>query len=253
MAGEVVIEVRDLTVRFGPRTILERVSLEVRRGEIFVILGTSGCGKTTLLRHIIGLRPPEGGTIRVLGVDLARATDAQRDAVWRRTGVLFQTGALLKSMTLEDNVALPLREATGLPEPFVREMARLKLAMMGLEDAADLLPSELSGGMQKRGGLARAIALDPEILFFDEPGAGLDPVTSVELDELILSLNRHLGTTMVVVTHELSSINKIAQRAIMLDAETRGIIAEGTPAEMRERSPHPKVRAFFRRERVPEK
>ncbi len=252
MAEEVVIEVRDLTVRFGARPILERVSLEVRRGEIFVILGGSGCGKTTLLRHMIGLRRPEGGTIRVLGVDLARAGDAERDAVWRRSGVLFQTGALLKSMTLEDNVALPLREATGLPEPFVREMARMKLAMMGLEDAADLLPSELSGGMQKRGGLARAIALDPEILFFDEPGAGLDPVTSVELDELILSLNRHLGTTMVVVTHELQSIYKIASRAIMLDAEARGIIAAGTPAEMRDHSRHPKVRAFFRRERVAE-
>lgn len=250
--GESVIEVRDLTVRFGPRTILEHVSLEVRRGEIFVILGGSGCGKTTLLRHIIGLRKPEGGSVRVLGVDLAKAGDTERDAVLRRAGVLFQSGALLKSMTLEENVALPLRESTGLPEPFIRELARLKLAMVGLEHAADFLPSELSGGMQKRGGLARAIALDPEILFFDEPGAGLDPVTSVELDELILGLNRSLGTTMVVVTHELQSINKIAQRAIMLDGEAKGIIAEGTPAEMREHSPLPKVRAFFRRERVQE-
>jgi phospholipid/cholesterol/gamma-HCH transport system ATP-binding protein len=155
-------------------------------------------------------------------------------------------------MTLEENVALPLRESTGLPEPFIRELARLKLAMVGLEHAAGFLPSELSGGMQKRGGLARAIALDPEILFFDEPGAGLDPVTSVELDELILGLNRSLGTTMVVVTHELQSINKIAQRAIMLDGEAKGIIAEGTPAEMRDHSPLPKVRAFFRRERVRE-
>jgi phospholipid/cholesterol/gamma-HCH transport system ATP-binding protein len=250
--GETVIEVRDLTVRLGGRTILDRVSLEVRRGEIFVILGGSGCGKTTLLRHIIGLRRPQSGSIRVLGVDLAAAGDSERDAVLRRTGVLFQSGALLKSMTLEENVALPLRESTGLPEPFVRALARLKLAMVGLESAADLLPSELSGGMQKRGGLARAIALDPEILFFDEPGAGLDPVTSVELDELILGLNRSLGTTMVVVTHELQSINKIAQRAIMLDSEAKGIIAEGTPAEMRDHSPLPKVRAFFRRERVQE-
>jgi phospholipid/cholesterol/gamma-HCH transport system ATP-binding protein len=251
-AGETVIEVRDLTVRFGSRTILERVSLDVRRGEIFVILGGSGCGKTTLLRHIIGLRKPEGGSVRVLGVDLAKAGESERDAVRRRTGVLFQSGALLKSMTLEENVALPLRESTGLPEPFIRELARLKLAMVGLEHAAGFLPSELSGGMQKRGGLARAIALDPEILFFDEPGAGLDPVTSVELDELILGLNQSLVTTMVVVTHELQSINKIAQRAIMLDGEAKGIIAEGTPAEMRDHSPHPKVRAFFRRERVQE-
>jgi phospholipid/cholesterol/gamma-HCH transport system ATP-binding protein len=250
--GETVIEVKDLTVHLGGRTILDRVSLEVRRGEIFVILGGSGCGKTTLLRHIIGLRRPQSGTIRVLGVDLAGAGDSERDAVLRRTGVLFQSGALLKSMTLEENVALPLRESTGLPEPFVRALARLKLAMVGLEPAAGLLPSELSGGMQKRGGLARAIALDPEILFFDEPGAGLDPVTSVELDELILGLNRSLGTTMVVVTHELQSINKIAQRAIMLDTEAKGIIAEGTPAEMRDHSPLPKVRAFFRRERVQE-
>jgi phospholipid/cholesterol/gamma-HCH transport system ATP-binding protein len=251
-AGETVIEVKDLTVRFGSRTVLERVSLEVRRGEIFVILGGSGCGKTTLLRHIIGLRKPEGGSVRILGVDLAQAGDAERDAVRRRTGVLFQSGALLKSMTLAENVALPLRESTGLPEPFIRELARLKLAMVGLEQAAGFLPSELSGGMQKRGGLARAIALDPEILFFDEPGAGLDPVTSVELDELILGLNRSLGTTMVVVTHELQSINKIAQRAIMLDGEAKGIIAEGTPAEMRDHNPLPKVRAFFRRERVQE-
>lgn len=250
VAGETVIEVKDLTVRFGSRTILEHVSLEVRRGEVFVILGGSGCGKTTLLRHIIGLRRPEEGSVRVLGVDFAKAGANERDAVLRRAGVLFQSGALLKSMTLEENVILPLRESTGLPEPFLRGLARLKLAMVGLEHAAGFLPSELSGGMQKRGGLARAIALDPEILFFDEPGAGLDPVTSVELDELILGLNHSLGTTMVVVTHELQSIYKIAQRAIMLDEEAKGIIAEGTPAEMRDHSPHPKVRAFFRRERV---
>jgi phospholipid/cholesterol/gamma-HCH transport system ATP-binding protein len=250
--GEPIIEVRDLTVRFGERTVLEKVSLTVRRGEIFVILGGSGCGKTTLLRHMIGLRRPEGGSVKVLGVDLAHAGEAERDAVLRRAGVLFQSGALFKSMTLEENVALPLRESTGLPEPFLRGVARLKLAMVGLEDAAERMPSELSGGMQKRGGLARAIALDPEILFFDEPGAGLDPVTSVELDELILGLNKNLGTTMVVVTHELQSIYKIAQRAVMLDGEARGVIAEGTPAEMRDHSTHPKVRAFFRRERVRE-
>ncbi len=244
-----VIEVRDLAVRFGERTILENVSFDVNEGEIFVILGGSGCGKTTLLRCMVGLLRPDAGTARIDGVDIAQAHGRELSRLRRRFGVLFQSGALLKSMTLEENVGLPLRESTGLSEDIVNELVRMKLAMVDLDGRGHLMPSEMSGGMQKRGGLARAIALDPRILFFDEPSAGLDPVTSVELDELILGLNAALGTTMVVVTHELQSINKIAQRAIMLDGSTHGIIAEGTPAEMREKSTHPRVRAFFRRER----
>jgi phospholipid/cholesterol/gamma-HCH transport system ATP-binding protein len=245
-----LIEVRNLDVGFGEHSILEDVSFDVREKEVFVVLGASGCGKTTLLRCMTGLLRPRSGSVRIAGIDVHRASGRERAGLLRKFGVLFQSGALLKSMTLGENVALPLREKTSLSEDLVAELVRLRLAMVDLDGREDLMPSEMSGGMQKRGGLARAIALDPEILFFDEPSAGLDPITSVELDELILGLNRSLGTTMVVVTHELQSIFKIARRAIMLDRESRGIIAEGTPAEMRDRSPHPRVRAFFRRERV---
>ncbi len=244
------IEVRDLTVRFGANTVLENISFDVQSGEIFVILGESGCGKTTLLRHIIGLRAPEAGRVFIDGEELTGADEAQYDRISKKFGVLFQSGALLGSMTLGENVALPLREATRLPEAVVEDLVRLKLSIVGLDGKQVLSAAELSGGMQKRGGLARAMALDPQILFFDEPSAGLDPVTQVELDELILGINASLGTTMIVVTHELQSIYKIAQRVIMLDPETHGIIAQGNPLELKETSDHPKVRAFFRREMV---
>ena len=244
-----VIEVQNLTVRFGERTILEDVSFDVYEGEVFVVLGASGCGKTTLLKHMIGLLKPASGSILIEGEDITRLGEEELDPILRRLGVLFQSGALFKSMSLGENVAMPLHESTHLSKELIEEIVRMKLAMVNLEGREHLMPSEMSGGMQKRGGLARAIALDPEILFFDEPSAGLDPVTSVELDELILGLNRSLGTTMVVVTHELQSISKIAGRAIMLDGETRGIIAEGKPSDLME-SGHPKVRAFFHRERL---
>ncbi len=250
MAARALIEVRGLTVRFGERTVLENVSFDVLDGEIFVVLGESGCGKTTLMRAMVGLLKPEAGSVTIDGIDIVTARGADLAQVRRRIGVLFQSGALLKSMNLEENVALPLRESTGLSEEVIHGLVRLRLAMVNLDGSEHLMPSEMSGGMQKRGGLARAIALDPQILFFDEPSAGLDPVTSVELDELILGMNAGLRTTMVVVTHELQSIYKIARRAIMLDPHTHGIIAEGTPAEMRDHSPHPRVRAFFRRERA---
>ncbi|NQS98842.1 MAG: ATP-binding cassette domain-containing protein [candidate division Zixibacteria bacterium] len=244
------IEVKNLTVQYGDNLVLDDISFEVFPGEIFVILGESGCGKTTILKHMTGLRKPEAGSILIDGEDIITADGADHDRILKKFGVLFQSGALLGSMTLGDNVALPLRESTGLPREVIDEMVRMKLSIVGLENKEHLLPSELSGGMRKRGGLARAIALDPQILFFDEPSAGLDPVTQVGLDELILGLNAHLGTTMVVVTHELQSIFKIAQRVIMLDTESGKIIAEGVPAELRESSDNPRVRAFFRRELI---
>lgn len=245
-----IIEVRDLTVRFGEALILDSVSFDVREGEIFVVLGPSGCGKTTLMRAMLGLLRPVSGTVRYDGVDILAAGDRERERLLAGLGVLFQSGALLRSMTLGENVALPLRESTRLAMRSVLDLARLKLSMVGLEESFDAMPAELSGGMQKRGGLARAMALDPRILFFDEPSAGLDPLTSLELDELIRGLNRTLGTTMVVVTHELYSIYAIAQRAIMLDGEEHRIIAEGEPQLLRDRSDDPRVRAFFRREKT---
>ena len=247
---EPIIKVENLTVQYGDNLVLDDLSFDVYEGEIFVILGESGCGKTTILRHMVGLRKPEGGSVLVGGKDITNAEGEELDRILKRFGVLFQTGALLGSLTLGENVGLPLYESTGLSGEIIEELVRLKLSIVGLEDKAHLLPSELSGGMKKRGGLARAIVLDPQILFFDEPSAGLDPVTQIELDELILGINANLGTTMIVVTHELQSIFKIAQRVIMLDKDTHKIIAEGVPEELKETSDNPKVRAFFRRELI---
>ena len=246
------IEVKNLTVRYGNYTVLDDISFEVHPGEIFVVLGGSGCGKTTLLKHMIGLRRPEAGHIFFEGEEITFADEFQLERFHRKFGVLFQSGALLGSLTLGENVALPLTETSGLSEKLVDELVRMKLALVGLSGKENLLPGELSGGMKKRGGLARAIALDPQILFFDEPSAGLDPITQAELDNLIIELNRNLGTTMVVVTHELQSIFKISHRVIMLDKDTHKIIAEGRPQDLRDSSDNPRVKAFFRRELCPE-
>lgn len=245
---EAVIEVRDLAARFDGRTVFEHVSFEVRRGEVFVILGGSGCGKSTLLKHMIGLYAPAEGSVEILGERVEGLEGAARRGLLRRIGVMWQSGALFGSLTLAENVGVPLEEHTDLPPEARALVARAKLGLVGLGDAAGRLPAEISGGMAKRAGIARAMALDPPILFLDEPSAGLDPITSAGLDRLIRQLARELGTTFVVVTHELQSILAIGDRCIMLDKEARGMIAEGDPRALRETSENPVVRAFFRRE-----
>lgn len=246
-----IIRVEHLVAGYGDKTILDDVSLEVRRGERFVIVGGSGCGKTTLLRHMIGLQQPNVGRVVIDGEDITRADEDQLRRVQRRIGVLFQSGALFGSLTLGENIALLLEEYTDLPSETVELLVRIKLNMVKLGGFEDFMIAELSGGMKKRAALARAVALDASILFFDEPSAGLDPITSAELDELIVQMNRSLGTTMVVVSHDLSSIFTIADRVIMLDGETKRIIAEGKAQELRDRSADPRVHAFFNREPSP--
>ena len=248
MSGDAVIRVRDLAARFDDRTIFEHVTFEVRRGEVFVILGGSGCGKSTLLKHMIGLLTPADGNIQVLGEDITGLAGEERRALLRQIGVMWQSGALFGSLTLTGNVEVPLEEHTRLPAEARAMVARSKLGLVGLGDAAGRLPAEISGGMAKRAGIARAMALDPPILFLDEPSAGLDPITSAGLDALIKGLARELGTTFVVVTHELQSILAIGDRCIMLDRAAKGVIAEGDPRQLRDHSDHPIVRAFFRRE-----
>lgn len=239
-----ILQVQELVVRYDERTILDGVSFTARAGEITVILGTSGCGKSTLLRHVIGLRAPEGGRVLIGGRDFYASSDDEQEAILRNVGMSFQGGALFNSMTLEENVALPLVEHGVADEATALLLARMKLAQVGLERAAQRLPSEISGGMKKRAALARALALDPALLLFDEPSAGLDPVTSRELDELILRLKRQLGVAIVVVTHELDSINTIADQAVMLDAGR--VLLAGPLPQVRD-ADLPKVRAFFDR------
>ena len=248
MNGDTVISVENLAVSFGPRTIFKDVSFEVKRGEVFIILGGSGCGKSTLLKALIGIVPIAAGWAEMLGVDLAEADAEGRLGLLQRIGVMWQSGALFGNMTLSENVELPLEEHTDLPRPAREALARAKLGLVGLGDAAGLLPAEISGGMAKRAGIARAIALDPPLLILDEPSAGLDPITSAGLDKLILDIARSTGTTFVVVTHELPSILAIGDRCIMLDKEAQGMIATGKPRELRDTGTHPTVRSFFRRE-----
>ncbi len=247
-ATEDVIRVEHLIARFGTKTILDDVTCNVRRGEVFVVVGGSGCGKTTLLRHIIGLLKPTAGRVFVGDEDITRLDEDGLRRVQRRLGVTFQNGALFGSLTLGENIALPLQEHSDLPADTIDLLVRMKLDMVSLGGFQDFMISELSGGMKKRAALARAMALDPSILFFDEPSAGLDPITSAELDALILQINKSLGTTMVVISHELPSVFTIADRVIMLDTESKGIIADGDPRELRDHSKDPIVHAFFNRE-----
>ena len=242
------IQVQHLVARYEERTILNDVNFEVRCGERFFIVGGSGCGKTTLLRHIIGLNRPASGRVLINGEDIAGADEDQLRRIQLNFGMLFQSGALFGSLTLGENIALLLEEYTSLPPETIQLLVRIKLNMVKLGGFEDFMIAELSGGMKKRAGLARAVALDPSILFFDEPSAGLDPVTSAGLDELIIQVNRSLGTTIVVVSHELASIFTVADRLIMLDGEAKGIIAEGKPQQLRDTHPDPRVHAFFNRQ-----
>lgn len=242
-----IIEARNLTVRFGDRTIFQNVSFTVNRGDIVVILGGSGCGKSTLLRTLTGLIQPTEGQVFIAGEDFTAASGEDRIRLLRKFGILFQSGGLFASMSLAENVALPLQTYTNLTDKEIETTITIKLGSVGLDGFQEFLPSEISGGMKKRAGLARAMALDPEILFFDEPSAGLDPISSVSLDNLILNLNSALGTTMIVVTHELDSINKIAQKAIMLDRDAQGIIAIGTLEEVKNNTSNPRISHFFNR------
>lgn len=247
MARKPIIKVRDLVAGYGDNIILNGISFEVYEGEIFVVLGGSGCGKSTLLKHLIGLVSPISGEILIDGEDISRCDDKTYQEVIKKFGVLYQSGALLGSMTVAENVALPIMEHTDLPKNFIDTLVRIKLNLVHLDGYENYLPAELSGGMKKRAGLARAMALNPRILFFDEPSAGLDPITSAELDNLILHINRSFKTTIVIVTHELESIFTVAHRVIMLDKRTKGIIAEGDPKYLKEHSKNPFVIQFFNR------
>lgn len=241
------VEVTGLECGYGNQVILKDVSFTVARGEIFFIIGGSGCGKSTLLRNLVGLNPPRRGEVRFLGAPFSAADAATRRAQLRNFGLLFQSGALWSSLTLRQNVALPLEEYTKLGRREIDELAALKLGQVGLAGYEDYFPAEISGGMKKRAGLARALALDPAILFFDEPSAGLDPVTSRKLDELIVEIRELFGTTIVVVSHELASIYDIADRVIMLEKQARGIVAEGAPKELATTSDDPRVKEFLTR------
>jgi len=241
------IEVTGLTCGYDGQAVLKDLSFTVKRGEVFFVIGGSGCGKSTLLRHLIGLNPPLAGTVKFLGQSFTTADLAARRKLLKTFGVLYQGGALWSSLTLRQNVALPLEEHTTLSAREIDELATLKLAQVGLTGFEDYYPAEISGGMKKRAGLARALSLDPSIVFLDEPSAGLDPVTSRKLDELVLQMRETFGTTLVVVSHELASIFGIADRVIMLDRAEQGIIAEGPPRELAERSRDPRVIDFLHR------
>ena len=237
--------VEDLTARFGEETILENVSFEVFRGEILCIVGASGCGKSTLLKHMIGLIRPAAGRVLVAGVDIAAVDDDELNLIRQKIGVLFQSDALLASMTLGENVGLPLDGFAALSPETVQQIIRMKLGMVNLSGYENHYPAELSGGMRKRGGLARAIALDPQILFFDEPSAGLDPINAAELVTLIRGINTGLGTTMVIVSHQVELVLRIANRVMMIDRDEKGIIATGEPEELRLTAVDPRVRNFL--------
>ncbi len=245
--AETHIRVDHLTMAYGDFVVQRDVDFKIPRGQVFIIMGDSGCGKSTLLRHMIGLKRPSKGDVYFGDESMWQVGNDARELMTRKFGVLYQSGALFSSMTLAENVALPLGQYTDLTPSDMKDVISLKLALVGLAGFEDFYPSEISGGMQKRAGLARAMALDPEVLFFDEPSAGLDPISSRRLDELILELRDNLGSTIVVVTHELASIFTIGDDSVFLDAEQRTQVAQGPPVELRESCPVPKVRTFLRR------
>jgi phospholipid/cholesterol/gamma-HCH transport system ATP-binding protein len=241
------ITVQDLTMAYGDFVLMRDLEFTVNRGDVFIIMGGSGCGKSTLMKIMVGLKSPAKGQVLYGDVSFWESELEERDRLMRQMGILYQSGALWSSMTLAENIALPLEQYTDLRHGQIRELASYKLSLVGLAGFEDFYPSEISGGMRKRAGLARAMALDPDILFFDEPSAGLDPISAHLLDELILELRESLGATLVVVTHELASIFAIGNNSVFLDAETRTMTAGGDPKKLREESPDPKVRSFLTR------
>ena len=244
---ETVIEAINLTLGYEDFILLKDINFSIKKGEIFAILGGSGCGKSTILKHLTGLYHPLKGDILINGSSIVHSDQEEKNRLMREFGILYQSGALFSSMNLLENVSMPLQEFTDLPPNIISAMAQVKLSLVGLEGFESFAPSEISGGMKKRAGLARAMSLDPQILFFDEPSAGLDPISSADLDKLILELRDATGTTMVIVTHELDSIFSVADRVIILDKESKGIIAEGDPRDLKENSTNKWVKEFLNR------
>lgn len=241
------IKVENLTIAYGDFVLLDKISFEVKKGDVFIIMGGSGCGKSSLLRVLTGLTPVRRGKVFIDGQNFIRADEQKKNEIMQKCGILYQSGALFSSMTLAENIALPLQQYTDYSEKLIQELVSLKLALVGLAGFEDFYPSEISGGMKKRAGLARALALDPEIVYFDEPSAGLDPISSKLLDDLILDINQSLGTTIVVVTHELESIFTIGSNSIFLDGDTKSIQGRGNPKELLKNPPNDKVYNFLTR------
>ncbi|MBO4294196.1 MAG: ATP-binding cassette domain-containing protein [Alphaproteobacteria bacterium] len=248
-----VIKTDNLCIGYETKILLENANFQVKKGDIFVIMGGSGCGKSTLLKVLTGLMLPLGGSFDVLGIDFGKASNEEKANLRKKTGILYQSGALFSSMTLAENVAMPLNQYGAYDNKTVDELVHLKLALVGLAGYEDYYPSEISGGMKKRAGLARALALDPEIVYFDEPSAGLDPVSSARLDDLMIEINQNLNTTLVVVTHELQSIFAIANNSVYLDAATKTITAFGNPHELLKNPPNERVKQFLTRGKDNEK
>lgn len=242
------VEVTDLTMQYGSLVVMKDLTFRIEPGEVFVIMGGSGSGKSTLLRHLIGLKPSPAGAVRIHGEDLTALEPAARKKALRRIGVLYQAGALWSGLTLAENVALPLEELSELDAAAIAEVVELKLSLVGLRGFGDFYPSAISGGMRKRAAIARAIALDPDVLFFDEPSSGLDPISASRLDDLIRALAESFGTTIVVVTHDLASIFRIADRALFLDISQRTMTALGSPAELRDAPPNDEIHRFLTRD-----
>ena len=247
MKQEAIIHVEDLSIGYGDNIIMKNLSFDVNKGDIFIIMGGSGCGKSTLLRTLTGLIPAPEGKIYIQGIEMGTATVAQKLEIMKHTGILYQSGALFSSMTLGENIALPLQQYTNYSQNKIQDIVAFKLALVGLAGFGDYYPSEISGGMRKRAGLARALALDPEIVYFDEPSAGLDPVSSKNLDDLILEINKSLGTTIIVVTHELPSLFAIGKNSIFLDKTIQTISAKGNPNELLKNPPNEQVYEFLTR------